>query len=49
MIPEYIIMTSDYQLAAEYAAKLDLEIGQWKWIRDRFREPLGYKRIKNEL
>ena len=45
MIPEYIIFSSQYQVAADYAKELGLEVGQWKWIRDKFNEPLGYKKI----
>ena len=42
---EYIILTSDYAIAAETAKELGLEIGQWNWIRDRFKEPLVYKKV----
>lgn len=48
MTPEYIIMTSDYQIGAEYAKELGLEIHQWHWIRDRFKEPIAYKRYKHQ-
>ena len=44
MTPEFIIMTSDYQTAADYAKELKLDIHQWHWIRDRFKEPICYKR-----
>lgn len=44
MTPEYIIMTSDYQTGADYAKKIGLEIHQWQWIRDRFKDPVAYKR-----
>ena len=44
MTPEYIIMTSDYQTGADYAKELKLDIHQWHWIRDRFKEPIAYKR-----
>ena len=44
MTPEYIIMTSDYQTGAEYAKELGLDIHEWHWIRDRFKEPIAYKR-----
>jgi hypothetical protein len=47
MTPEYIIMTSDYQIAAEYASTLGLEFSQWQWIRDRFKDPIAYKRYPN--
>lgn len=42
---EYIILTSDYAIAAETAKELGLEFGQWNWIRDRFKEPLIYKKL----
>ena len=45
MTPEYIIMTSDYQVAADLAKKLGLEFAEWKWIRDRFKDPICYKKI----
>ena len=45
MTPEYIIMTSDYQTGADYAKELGLEFGQWQWIRDRFKDPIAYKKI----
>jgi len=44
MTPEYIIMTSDYETASNYAKELNLELHQWKWIRDRFKDPIAYKR-----
>lgn len=44
MTPEYIIMTSDYQCAADHAKSIGLEFGQWQWIRDRFKDPVAYKR-----
>ena len=44
MTPEYIIMTSDYETGANYAKELGLEIYQWKWIRDRFKDPIAYRR-----
>ena len=45
MTPEYIIMTSDYQIAADLAKELGLEFAEWKWIRDRFKDPIAYKRV----
>ena len=42
---DYIILTSDFAVAAEKAKELGLEIGQWNWIRDRFKDPLVYKKI----
>lgn len=45
MTPEYIIMTSDYQTAADYAVELGITFGQWQWIRDRFKDPVAYKRF----
>lgn len=42
---EYIILTSDYAIAAETAKEIGIEIGQWKWIRDRFKDPLVYKKV----
>ena len=42
---EYVIMTSDYQTGADYAKELGLEFGQWQWIRDRFKDPIAYKKI----
>lgn len=41
----YIILTSDYQEAVHRAKELNIEITQWRWLRDRFKEPLVYKRI----
>ena len=49
MTPEYIIMTSDYQIGAGYAKELGLEIHQWHWIRDRFKEPIAYKRYNHQI
>lgn len=49
MIPDYIIMTSDYEEAANVAKKFGLEFFQWKWIRDRFKQPVIYKRFNEEL
>ena len=48
MTPEYIILTSDYIVAAEKAKELDLALGTWHWIRDRFKDPVVYKRYKDE-
>lgn len=48
MTPEYVITTSDYAVAAEYAKTLDLELGTWKWIRDNFKDPICYKRYRKE-
>lgn len=48
MTPEYIIMTSDYQAAADYAKELGFELGTWQWIRDRFKDPIAYKRYTNQ-
>lgn len=42
---EYIILTSDYQAAVEKAKELNLDITQWHWIRDRFKEPIVYKQV----
>jgi hypothetical protein len=44
MTPEFIIMTSDYQTGADYASSLGLNITEWHWIRDRFKDPVAYKR-----
>ena len=49
MTPEFIIMTSDYQTGAEYAKELGLDIHQWHWIRDRFKEPIAYKRYNPSI
>ena len=49
MTPEFIIMTSDYQTAADYAKELKLDIHQWHWIRDRFKEPIAYKRYNKPV
>ena len=46
MTPEYIIMTSDYQTAADLANKMGLDFHEWKWIRDRFKDPIAYKRVR---
>lgn len=40
-------MTSDYQTGADYAKEIGLEIHQWQWIRDRFKDPVAYKRYNN--
>ena len=48
MTPEYIIMTSDYQTAADLANEMNLDFYQWKWIRDRFKDPIAYQRVKRE-
>ena len=37
-------MTSDYQTGADYAKEIGLEIHEWQWIRDRFKDPVAYKR-----
>lgn len=42
---EYIILTSDYGLAAQKAKELGLNTFEWNWIRDRFKEPLVYKKL----
>jgi len=49
MTPEYIIMTSDYQTAADLATDMELGFGDWKWIRDRFKDPIAYKRYKHDI
>ena len=49
MTPEYIIMTSDYLTAADLAKEMNLELHQWKWIRDRFKDPIAYKRVRNDF
>lgn len=43
---DYIILSSDYQTAADYAKELGLEFHQWHWIRDRFKDPLAYKKYE---
>lgn len=49
MDPEYIIMSSDYGLAAQQAKDLDIDIHQWRWIRDKFKEPIIYKLYKEDI
>lgn len=46
MTPEYIIMTSSFQTGADYAKELGLDINEWQWIRDRFKDPVAYKRYR---
>ena len=48
MNAQYLILTSDYQMAADYAKEIGLEFGDWNWIRDRFKEPIAYKRYTNQ-
>ena len=43
---EYVIMTSDYQTGADYAKELGLDFSQWQWIRDRFKDPIAYKKVE---
>lgn len=43
---EFIIMSSDYQTAADYAKELGLDFSQWQWIRDRFKDPAAYRRYQ---
>lgn len=38
-------MTSDYQTAADLATDMGLGFAEWKWIRDRFKDPICYKRF----
>lgn len=42
---EYVIFTSDFGLAAQKAKELGLDIHQWHWVKDKFKEPWVYKRI----
>ena len=49
MTPEYIIMTSDYQTGADLAKEMGLEFAEWKWIRDRFKDPIAYKRVYKDI
>ena len=36
------------QLAAEYAKELGLDIHQWHWIKDRFKDPVCYQRYRHD-
>ena len=49
MNAEYLILTSDYETAANLAKDMGLSFGQWNWIRDRFKDPIAYKRVEKVL
>ena len=46
MNAKYLILTSDYQVAVDYANKNGIDITQWRWIRDKFKDPAIYREVK---
>lgn len=46
MTAEYTIHCSNYQTAVDYSKEIGLDIKQWQWIRDKFNDPICYKRYK---
>lgn len=48
MTAKYIILTSDWQAAGDYATECGLKFNEWQWIRDRFKDPIIYQLINKE-